>query len=383
MRVCVFDWNGGGHNPGLMLRFAEALAPVADVVLAGPDHELEQISERGFESYRLGDSRPRPARPGRYQRNGRELHKRDIAREELAMIERACRETDADHLVLTYADPVLRWLARRRPLPCPHSILVMKPRAHYPSLYGTPLRPKDRLSAIFQDRLVARWRRRNDAVAVFTMDPGAAKRWSQQSGCRAIWLPDSPPSLPPAPTRPREGCLLFGYLEPRKGVGLLAAALDQGACDLRVTIAGSPAPEYREQLEGELETMRAGGARVHALLRRITETEAATELASASCVVLPYLDHYGSSGVLAEAAAAQTPVVSTDAGMLGYTVREYGLGLTVNPTDPAALRAAVLELSEDPDTDRFSTGMRSYLEAHSPESFQAAARAGTRLAQCR
>lgn len=381
MRVCIFDWNGGGHNPGLMLRFAEALSPEADVVLAAPDRELDEVGDRDLDRHPLGEPRPRPARPGRYLRDGEVVHKREMAREELEMVERACRDTRADRLILTYADPVLRWLAGWRPLPCPHSIVVMKPRAHYPSLYGTPLGPKDRLSAVFQDRLVARWRRREDALAVFTMDPLAARRWSQRSGCKAVWLPDSAPSLPAVTPRPREGCLLFGYLEPRKGIGALARALSSGASGLRLTVAGSPAPEYRGQLEGELEQMRAGGIEVNAKLSRVGDAEAATELASARCVVLPYLDHYGSSGVLAEAAAAQTPVVSTSAGMLGHTVREYGLGLTVDPTDPAALRKAILTLTGDSESGSgFAGGMRRYLEAHSPESFRAAARAGTDLA---
>lgn len=379
MRVCIFDWNGGGHNPGLMLRFAEALAPDVEIVLAAPDRELEQVGEGGFERYGLGDPRPRPARPGRYLRDGKELHKREMAREELEMIKRACRESKADHLVLTYADPVLRWLAGWRPLPCPHSILVMKPRAHYRALYRARLSPKERLSAVFQDRLVSRWRRRNDAFAVFSMDPGAAQRWSRQRGCEAIWLPDAPPSFPAPSPGLREGCLLFGYLEPRKGVGLLARALGEGADGLRVTVAGTPAPEYREQLELELEAMRAGGVQVEAKLRRISDAEAATSLASARCVVLPYVDHYGSSGVLAESAALRTPVVSTAEGLLGHIVREYGLGLTVDPTDGAALRGAILELSQAESEERFAAGMSRYLEAHSPEAFARAARAGVGL----
>ncbi len=297
------------------------------------------------------------------------------------MVEQACRETQADHLVLTYSDPVLRWLARWQPLPCPHSILVMKPRAHYRRAYGTSLAPKDRLSAVFQDRLVARWRRRDDAFAVLTMDAGAAERWSRRPGCPAVWLPDAPPQLPPAAPRERSGCLLFGYLEPRKGLGLVAEALADGAEGLQLTVAGSVAPEYSEQLDRELETMRAGGIHVDTHLRRIDDAEAATELAAARCVLLPYLDHYGSSGVLAEAAAAGTPVISTAEGLLGHLVRAYGLGLTVDPADPDALRAAILGLTGDAaDPDRFAGGMARYLEAHSAEAFATAARTGVGLA---
>lgn len=376
MRVCIFDWNGGGHNPGLMLRFAEALAPRAEVVLAAPEQELEQIEQGSFELHSLGAARPRPARPGRYSRDGSEIHKRAIAVEEIEMIEQVCSASAADHLVLTYADPILRWLAGWRGLPCSHSILVMKPRAHYPRLYGSRLGAKVRLSALFQDHLVNRWRRRPDAAAIFTMDRGAAETWSRRQGCKAVWLPDAPPALPSPQNKARSGCAVFGYLEPRKGVGLLASALAEGAEGTRATVAGTPAPEYRERLEEELEHMRAGGIEVDAQLRRISDAEAIDVIASARCVVLPYIDHYGSSGVLAEAAALQTPVVSTAEGLLGHTVREYGLGLTVDPTDAKALRAAVLELDREGDEDRFAAGMSRYLADHSAAAFARAANDG-------
>jgi glycosyltransferase involved in cell wall biosynthesis len=125
--------------------------------------------------------------------------------------------------------------------------------------------------------------------------------------------------------------------------------------------------------------MRAAGASVEAKLRRIDDAEVAAELASARCVLLPYVGHYGSSGVLAEAAAAGTPVLSTGDGLLGHLVREYGLGLTVDPTDSPALREGMLQLIRTEDRGRFLPGMGRYLEAHSPAAFAAAARAGAGL----
>ena len=55
-----------------------------------------------------------------------------------------------------------------------------------------------------------------------------------------------------------------------------------------------------------------------------------------------------SSGVLATAIGHRRPVVVTDVGSLGETVREFGAGLVVPPDDPDALAAACTSLLTDP-----------------------------------
>jgi glycosyltransferase involved in cell wall biosynthesis len=65
-------------------------------------------------------------------------------------------------------------------------------------------------------------------------------------------------------------------------------------------------------------------------------------------VVLPYRK-IESSGVLATALGHGRPVVVTDVGSLGSTVREFGAGVVVEPDDPAALAAACVSLLQDPD----------------------------------
>ena len=43
MRICLFEWNAGGHHNFYARAFADALAPQADVVVAGSDPLLESI----------------------------------------------------------------------------------------------------------------------------------------------------------------------------------------------------------------------------------------------------------------------------------------------------------------------------------------------------
>ncbi|MBD3219892.1 glycosyltransferase, partial [bacterium] len=55
------------------------------------------------------------------------------------------------------------------------------------------------------------------------------------------------------------------------------------------------------------------------------------------------------SGVVFQAMTAGVPVVATDTGGLGHTVREAGCGVVVPPGDERALADALVELLIDPD----------------------------------
>src|SRR5207253_4105308 len=82
----------------------------------------------------------------------------------------------------------------------------------------------------------------------------------------------------------------------------------------------------------------------HASIPRKTELFRET-----SVVVLPYTSFASQSGVLHDAYAHGRPVVVTDVGALGDTVREDGTGLVVPPGDPVALGRAIASLLADHD----------------------------------
>ncbi len=63
--------------------------------------------------------------------------------------------------------------------------------------------------------------------------------------------------------------------------------------------------------------------------------------------MLPYR-HIESSGVLATALGYGRPVVVTDVGSLGDTVRELDAGAVVPPEDPGALADACSRLLQHP-----------------------------------
>lgn len=72
---------------------------------------------------------------------------------------------------------------------------------------------------------------------------------------------------------------------------------------------------------------------------------AALFLRAGSCVVLPYPNHLGSSGVMLQAIAAGRPVLVPDRGLMGYRTRAFGLGETYDEGNLTDLRDRFRRLS--------------------------------------
>jgi hypothetical protein len=358
MKVCLFEWNSGGHHDFYAKAFAAALAPKAEVVVAAPDPLLEKLGGAAVERHSLGTPRPRPgSEPG--------LDKESLAKREIELLREAIEATQPDHAVVLFADPVLRWLAGAPPFPCRLSVFVMFANAHYPSAYGLPLSLRERASALFKERNVRRWRRRPDAHQLFGLDEEAVRRWQGQKGAHARWLPDPDLGieLSPRAAAEKNGCFMFGYIDERKGIEHLTAALATGCDGLELTIQGDVAPEYRERLELELAGLRAAGVRLDTELRRVPYADAMNRMAASRCALLSFGWRPAGSRVLLEAAAAGTPVVVGNDSAVGRLVERHGLGVTADPTDPAALREAITSLANDPDSpSRYAENLRAYAE---------------------
>ena len=142
--------------------------------------------------------------------------------------------------------------------------------------------------------------------------------------------------------RPPNGrtLLFFGLIRPNKGLDVLLRALPVVASlvpDVRLVVAGDALVP--------VET-RSATKRVDWRLRYISEAEIPGLMDEATVVVLPYRK-IESSGVLATALGYGRPVVVTDVGSLGDTVREFRAGEVVPPEDPDALGAACARLLTD------------------------------------
>ena len=167
--------------------------------------------------------------------------------------------------------------------------------------------------------------------------------------------------------------LFYGGGYRRKGLHLAVRALLALPVDAPAFLlcAGrqNPAGETASGLE---QLVRQNRAR---LVNRYVSVAEEKELFAASDVVLlPYLNHYGASGVLSRAMAAGKPVIVSDEQLLGRLVREHGLGLLFSSGSVPALceciRRAMLLSTET--SRRFGAAARAYAERYSRAAYRLA-----------
>jgi len=147
----------------------------------------------------------------------------------------------------------------------------------------------------------------------------------------------------------RKRALFFGQLRSNKGVSVLLDAM-QWLSDIDVTIAGDPeSPAFREEIRARAANLP--DSRVTLVDRFIEEEEIPRFFQDADLMVLPYTSFAAQSGVLHDAIAWELPVVVTDIGALGESVRTWGNGVVVRPGDAPELAGGIRDLLE-PETYR-------------------------------
>jgi glycosyltransferase involved in cell wall biosynthesis len=151
-------------------------------------------------------------------------------------------------------------------------------------------------------------------------------------------LAEAPHAPPPFQTD-KKVVLFFGLMRPYKGIDVLLDAW-RGIDDAELWIAGMP----RMDISG-LEATAPENVRF--VPRFIGDEELAPYFRRADLVVLPYRE-IEQSGVLFTALAFGKPLLLSDVGGFGE-IAARGAARAVPPGDPAALRAALRELLDDPD----------------------------------
>jgi glycosyltransferase involved in cell wall biosynthesis len=173
--------------------------------------------------------------------------------------------------------------------------------------------------------------------------------------------------------------LLFGYLTERKGTLVLLDALRHVSREHRgrmaVMFAGRIDPAIRnvvmekwastrrdlQELQLEIEERRLSAGELEAVVQR------------SHVLLAPYQRFVGSSGVLLWAARAGKPILTQDFGLMGPLVREFGLGVAVDTTDPIALARAMVEIVDHGTRSVFDRrSATEFCLSHTPQAFASA-----------
>lgn len=156
----------------------------------------------------------------------------------------------------------------------------------------------------------------------------------------------------PAPRTHPPTVLFFGRFRSNKGIDVLLEAIRSipGDRDVRFVLAGRGEPV----LEDRVRDAASRDNRIRPEIGRVSSERRTELLQEASLLVLPYTEFHSQSGVLADAYSVGRPLVVTDVGALGATVREDRSGWVVPPSDPPALARTIVEVLADADARRLT-----------------------------
>lgn len=301
------------------------------------------------------------------------------------------RDLQPDHILIMYVDhaQLSLWTDLTFDYPVDVSGIYFRPSFHYASLGSPPISIGDRLGRMRKKVTLWGALRNPHLHTIFSLDPFAVESINRLSGVdKAVPLPDgidlsdsAHSGRPPWPTREsgdkRSTALLFGVLNRRKGVMHVLESLRSLPASLqsrlRLALAGPVQDEERETILSAIEAARIS-TQVEIVLEEqfVPADRAQVYIASADIALVVYQQHVGSSNVLVRAAAAGTPVLGSDFGLVGEQIRRNRLGLAIDTTSATAIARGFAEFLERPGPISFDPdAAAAFAEANSAENFAA------------
>jgi len=165
----------------------------------------------------------------------------------------------------------------------------------------------------------------------------------------------------------RKVVLNFGYIHEKKGIEYLIRAMGEvmkAHPDSLLVVAGGPhvshtarPSEFREYVDKLINAVNEVHGENNVVLRTeyIPDDLLPIYFASADVIALPYVEQFGTSGVLARAMAAGRAVVATRVNPFFEIIEEGVNGLLVDPANPHQLSSTIVRLL-DSSTLRESLG---------------------------
>jgi len=167
--------------------------------------------------------------------------------------------------------------------------------------------------------------------------------------------------------------LNYGIGDKRKGLHLVIHAMLEASHESRLFLLCAGQIAKNNTICSGLDKLAALG-RAKVVDRYVSDVEEALCFCAADAVLLPYINHFGSSGVLSLAAGAGKMVIASDDGLVGRRVLEHRLGLLFSSGNTKALGKSMsraMSLSPS-DMDQFQNSASEYAMSCNREAFRQA-----------
>lgn len=165
--------------------------------------------------------------------------------------------------------------------------------------------------------------------------------------------------------------LFYGAGYRRKGLHLaVQAMLDLPPENPALLLCVGQHQPDAETARGLDELVRQNRAQV--INRHVSVEEEKTCFAACDTVLLPYINHFGSSAVLSRAAAAGKPVIVSDEQLIGRMTREHKLGLLFPSGNATALSSVINQATRLTTREKsdFAAAAANYRHRYSREAFR-------------
>lgn len=158
--------------------------------------------------------------------------------------------------------------------------------------------------------------------------------------------------------------LFYGTGAYRKGLTVAIEAMEKckGCEKNHLLCVGSISPKGKVKVKIE-ELVEAGKATL--INRYVDLCEEGMAFSACDFVLMPYINHYGSSGLIAKAAIHRRSIICSDEGLLANSVRAYNIGVCF-PTKDSTSLAKVMNSS----SSEFSEELAKYAELTDPLNFK-------------
>jgi len=167
--------------------------------------------------------------------------------------------------------------------------------------------------------------------------------------------------------------LNYGIGDKRKGLHLVIHAMLEASHESRLFLLCAGQISKNNTICSGLDKLETLG-RAKVMNRYISDVEEELCFCAADAVLLPYVNHFGSSGVLSLAAGAGKMVIASDDGLIGRRVLEHRLGLLFSSGNTKALGKSMsqaMSLSRS-NRDQFQNSALEYALSCNREAFRQA-----------